>query len=153
MDLWPSVCSWGIKIPFMQEEGSKSFLQEKSGFLLQNCSFTISPEFTEQQGKGIALLGRAWGKYSTVIVMESWLDSIIDPRGWDKWDKSAIDLLSYLEFSNRGPASNTSARVSWAKVLPDAAAAKQYTLTIYIDGDKWIPGTGIPYYGGFATLV
>ncbi|OMO58276.1 Pectinesterase, catalytic [Corchorus capsularis] len=55
--------------------------------------------------------------------MESWLDTIIDPKGWDQWNKLVVDLLIYVEFSNRGPGSNTSTRVTWSKVLPGITSA------------------------------
>ncbi|OMO87920.1 Pectinesterase, catalytic [Corchorus capsularis] len=130
---------------------SKNSINQNSGYVFQNCSFTVAPEFSQRKEQVKALLGRAWGNYSTVIVMESWLDSIIYPRGWAQWDKPVVDLITYVEFRNRGPGSNTSGRVSWSKVLGDVASARQFTVVEFIGGDNWIPTTEAPYYGGFAT--
>ncbi|OMO90273.1 Pectinesterase, catalytic [Corchorus olitorius] len=161
-----TVFSSATKTPFMQMGNPvQIFPQQPSGYVFKNCSFIISLEFNLRKEHGIALLGRAWGNYSTVIIMESRLDFIFDPKGWDRWDKPTVDLLTYVEFSNRGPRSNTSARVTcskvcltqqvqthlefsnqrpwsnisarvtWSKVLPNSSSARQYTMTEFIGGD------------------
>ncbi|OMP00151.1 Pectinesterase, catalytic [Corchorus olitorius] len=83
---------------------SKSSSRQISSYVFQNCSFTLSPEFRSQE-KG---LGRAW----------------IGPVGSD-----CCGFTELEEFNNEGPSSNTSGRVSWSKVLPDAAATQQFTVT------------------------
>ncbi|CAI0437917.1 unnamed protein product [Linum tenue] len=49
---------------------------EEGGFVFDGCEFT---------GTGKAILGRAWGAYSTVVVYNSSIGDIVVPQGWDAW--------------------------------------------------------------------
>ena len=51
---------------------------------------------------------------------------------------------------NRGPGSNTSARVSWPgyKVITNSTEADQFTVGNFIQGGEWLNATGVPYYLG-----
>ncbi|KAI7982491.1 hypothetical protein LOK49_LG15G02271 [Camellia lanceoleosa] len=60
-------------------------------------------------------LGRPWGNLSTTIVMQSYLDDIIDPKGWLEWNGRSPDRVYYVEYNNSGPGANTQGRVKWAK--------------------------------------
>lgn len=81
-----------------------------TGFIIQNCTITASPDTKKANKTQIkGYLGRPWGVYSTVVVMESLLDDIIDPAGWSPWDVP-LDNLTYREFNNTGLGANTIAR-------------------------------------------
>ena len=51
-------------------------------------------------------LGRPWKAYSRTVVMLSYLDAHVDPRGWLEWDGDfALKTLFYGDFAlrTRGP--------------------------------------------------
>ena len=82
--------------------------------------------------------------------MESYIDDLIDPRGWVEWIESAnkssiIRRPYYLEYKNRGPGAVTKGRVTWASVTTDPNIASTFTVRNFINGDRWIP-TNIPHY-------
>ncbi|GAV89091.1 Pectinesterase domain-containing protein [Cephalotus follicularis] len=126
-----------------------------SGYVIQNCSLTVAPgdgPVNEEEDK--AYLGQPWSNYSKVMVIESLLDTLIDPQGWTKMaDNEQVDKLIYREYRIRGPGLNTSGRVNWPgyKVIHDALEAKPFTVSEFLTGDLWLPNTGMPYYSGFTT--
>lgn len=127
-------------------------LDEKSGFTLQGCYFTAAPE--AGMGANISgFLGRPWFPYSTVMVMESFLDTIITSSGWREWSDTPETNAIYLEYNNWGPGADTSGRVHWSgfKVVTDAKEAMPYTASHFIQGDEWIPPTKVPYDAGFLS--
>ncbi|KAK4422423.1 putative pectinesterase/pectinesterase inhibitor 22 [Sesamum alatum] len=83
-----------------------------SGFVIQNCTFTVAPGMERQKPLIKAYLGRPWSDFSTVVVMESYLDDIIQPTGWLSWGNTTTDKLTYYEFRNHGPGAATSKRVN-----------------------------------------
>ncbi|KAH1081173.1 hypothetical protein J1N35_020934 [Gossypium stocksii] len=90
-------------------------------------------------------LGRPWRDCARTIVMQSYLDDCIDPRGWLEFDSRSSDLdLSYAEYDNRGPGSATYGRVKWKgyRVI-HSLEAYQFTVREFIYGDWWIPATGV----------
>lgn len=125
----------------------------QSGFTLQGCKVTVSPEVGQARFSITGFLGRPWFPYSTVMVMESFLDSTVDPVGWEEWPDSPVTYVTYLEFRNWGPGADTSRRVRWPghKVVGDESDAVAYTASRMIRGDEWIPQTGIPYSSGFLS--
>ncbi|KAL8551049.1 hypothetical protein ACS0TY_000215 [Phlomoides rotata] len=77
-----------------------------SGFVIQNCRLTVAPGLESQKSHFSAYLGRPWSHFSTVVVMESMLDDIIQPEGWYPWNQDNVtDKLFYREFANCGPVS------------------------------------------------
>ncbi|XP_057493281.1 pectinesterase 2-like [Actinidia eriantha] len=110
----------------------------------QNCKITAVPHKSEVK----AYLGRPWRNYATVVFMESYLDDIVTPKGWMPLGNNTKML--YAEYNKRGPGANTSKRVKWPgyKVFTSATEAIPFTVSKWIDGDTWIPETGIPYKGG-----
>ncbi|GMP81530.1 hypothetical protein CsSME_00036208 [Camellia sinensis var. sinensis] len=59
--------------------------------------------------------GRPWGNFSRTIIMQSYLDDIIDPKGWLEWNGRSPDTVYYAEYKNEGPGANTGGRVPWEK--------------------------------------
>ena len=81
--------------------------------------------------------------------MLSNIDDVVDPAGWLEWDDDfALNTLFYGEYMNRGPGSNTSARVSWAsfRVIANASDASNFTVENLISRGEWLPPYDIPYY-------
>ncbi|KAG4911281.1 hypothetical protein JHK87_057397 [Glycine soja] len=61
----------------------------------------------------------------------------------------ALSTLYYAEFANWGPGSNTSNRVTWEGYhLIDEKDADDFTVHKFIQGDKWLPQTGVPFKAG-----
>lgn len=132
---------------------SRDSMSSTSGYVMQNCSFTNSPELKSSLPNAKIYLGRPRRKFATVIVMESFLDSIISPNGWTPMGDVGGDNVLYREYNNRGSGSNTSRRVPWAgyKVLRQPWEAIPYTVNKFINGSSWILETRVQYYGDLTT--
>ncbi|KAL1802265.1 hypothetical protein ACET3Z_030912 [Daucus carota] len=121
-------------------------INQNTGTSIQNCSITPAEDLAATK----IFLGRPWKEYSRVVVMESFLDSLIDPAGWSIWDGDfALSTLYYGEYNNRGPGSDTSKRVTWPgyRVI-NVTDAGNFTVSNFLGGDSWLPKTGVPYNGG-----
>jgi len=123
---------------------------EKTGFTFQHCKFTMSPEDENRKSEVHATLGRPWRAYSTVAILHCFIDSMVDPRGWEGMSGLPTDKVTYVEFENVGPGSNTDGRVDWpgVTVLRNANHALPFTASYLLDADSWIPSTGVPYHSG-----
>ncbi|KAG5630342.1 hypothetical protein H5410_002059 [Solanum commersonii] len=78
--------------------------------------------------------------------MESYIDNLIDPKGWVEWigsaNKSVVNRRSYyLEYKNRGPGVVTKGRVTWASVTTDPNIASDFTIRNFISGDQKVNTT------------
>ncbi|MCO5552814.1 hypothetical protein L7F22_006331 [Adiantum nelumboides] len=102
---------------------------EESGFSFVRCKLT---------GSGVLYLGRAWGPYSRVVFVSSYIDAQIVPDGWYNWgDYSRERTVFYGEYQCRGPGSNMKGRVVWSHQLSTAQAAPFMSLS-FVDGEQWI---------------
>ncbi|KAA8548962.1 hypothetical protein F0562_000646 [Nyssa sinensis] len=123
---------------------------ETTAIVLQNCTITAEPDVLAAKPPVRIFLGRPWKPFSRTIIMNSQIDSIIDPQGWYEWAGTIhLDTLYYGEYNNRGPGSVQTKRVTWKglkKLTPDEAA--NYTPGKLLLGDDWIPATGVPYESG-----
>lgn len=80
--------------------------------------------------------------------MESFLDKLIDPKGWyESGDKKALSTLNYVEYANCGPGANTKGRVQWPgyHIAKNSEEVKPYTVENFINGTIWLPSLGIPF--------
>ncbi|KAK9060952.1 hypothetical protein SSX86_018132 [Deinandra increscens subsp. villosa] len=129
----------------------RQYQNESSGFSLQGCNITAGEDLKpviDQFKK--AFLGRPWFDYARTVFMESFLDDLVDPLGWeDGWGHK--DTAYCGEYNNYGPGSTTDHRVDWPnyEAITDPDIAKQFTVVEFIVGDDWIPTTGVPYVPGF----
>ncbi|TKY47990.1 pectinesterase 30 [Spatholobus suberectus] len=124
--------------------------KEKTGFTFQRCKFTMSPQDSDRKSEVRATLGRPLRAYSTVAILQSYIDSIVVPQGWEPMPHQPTDKVTYIEFDNVGPGSNTSDRVDWpgVTVLRHPTQAAPFTASYLLDADSWIPSTGVPYDNG-----
>ncbi|GFP94014.1 probable pectinesterase/pectinesterase inhibitor 46 [Phtheirospermum japonicum] len=146
--------------------GTTDFIFGDAAVVIQNSDILVRKPLKSKttivtaQGKlspysktGISIqktfLGRPWRNYSTVVVMESKLGSLIDPKGWLPWHKNttAPDTIFYVEHGNVGPGANTDNRVKWKglRVKDTQNDATNFTVRSLIDGDQWLPATGVPF--------
>ncbi|CAA3008638.1 Putative pectinesterase/pectinesterase inhibitor 28 [Olea europaea subsp. europaea] len=130
-------------------------MRQPTGLVLQNCTFTADPTYHPVRNTLKSYLGRPWKEYSRTIIMESYLDDLIQPQGWLPWNETfALETLFYAEFNNRGPGAPKAQRIKWSgvKELPSNRVVR-FTAAEFIGGDVWIPSTGVPYSSSFIFPV
>ncbi|CAI0551603.1 unnamed protein product [Linum tenue] len=124
---------------------------QNTGTSVQNCAVLATEDLKTSNVTTKTYLGRPWKEYSTTIVMESFVDGLIDPAGWTPWNASsfALDTLYYAEFNNTGPGSSTRDRVHWLGYhVANETDAKNFTVSKFLGGNSWLPQTGVPYTAG-----
>ncbi|KAL2332547.1 hypothetical protein Fmac_020128 [Flemingia macrophylla] len=121
---------------------------DNTAFTFQRCTFTVSPQDSPFKSLLHATLGRPLRPYSRVAIFHSYIDSIVDPKGWEPMPHQPTDKVTYVEFHNVGPGSNTDRRVDWPGVtlLQHPSQALPFTASRLLDADSWIPLTGVPYH-------
>ncbi|XP_027364504.1 pectinesterase-like [Abrus precatorius] len=126
---------------------------QNTGVSIQNCCMIAASELSDANNNYNDIstyLGRPWKEYSRTVCMQSFMDGLIDPKGWVEWSGDfALSTLYYAEFANWGPGSNTSNRVTWEGYhLIDQNDAGDFTVSKFIQGDQWLPKTGVPFKAG-----
>ncbi|CAL5400530.1 unnamed protein product [Camellia sinensis] len=124
--------------------------RQPTGIVLQNCTIKADKAYRPVQHILKAYLGRPWKEYSRTIIMESYIDDLIQPDGWMPWnDTFALDTCFYTEYNNRGPASSKLKRVQWKGVKEvTKTRIERFVASNFLTGNKWIPKTGVPYTPG-----
>lgn len=121
------------------------------GFVFQFCTVAAETDLLHANFTVNTYLGRAWRVYARVVFMESFISSVVHPDGWLPWNSTAlVDRLYYAEFKNTGPGAHISGRVHWPGVhsMLGAAEASKFTVQNFIGGNRWLPGTGVPFTPG-----
>ncbi|KAH9730556.1 Pectinesterase [Citrus sinensis] len=122
---------------------------QNTGISILNCKVAAASDLIPYQTEFKTYLGRPWKEYSRTVFMLSYLGDLIAPAGWLEWNGTfALSTLFYGEYKNRGPGSNTSARVTWPgyRVINNSAVAAQFTAGPFLQGSEWLNSTGIPFY-------
>jgi pectinesterase len=86
--------------------------------------------------------------------MQSYFSNIISPEGWLEMDgKFGLDTLTYGEYMNTGPGAGVASRVKWPgyRVLNDSREAEKFTVAQFIEGNLWLPSTGVAYIAGLTV--
>ncbi|KAL3572883.1 hypothetical protein D5086_026787 [Populus alba] len=115
---------------------------QNTGISIQNCKI---------EAQSVTYLGRPWKEYSRTVVMQSLLDGSIDPEGWFPWaGGSSPKSIYYGEYSNSGPGSSTSGRVTWPGYHSSLTSeeAQRFTVGSFISGNVWLPPTGVAFDSG-----
>ncbi|KAK2637796.1 hypothetical protein Ddye_025591 [Dipteronia dyeriana] len=131
----------------------RNYTYQPTAIVIQNSTITADPGFLSVNGQHKAYLGRPWSEYSRTVIMESFIDGVIDPSGWLPWDgEKGINTCFYAEFENTGPGANNTQRVNW-KGLKNISReeAQQFTAGKIIEGDEWIMNVTVPYNSGLFT--
>ncbi|PKI67106.1 hypothetical protein CRG98_012527 [Punica granatum] len=119
-----------------------------TGISIHGCRVAPAREFMSVKGSFKSYLGRPWKRYSRTVIMKTDLDGLIDPKGWMEWSGDfALSTLFYGEYMNTGNGALTKSRVRWAgfHVLRSPEEAHPYSVSRFIQGDSWIPKTGVPF--------
>ncbi|CAL9157816.1 unnamed protein product [Musa hybrid cultivar] len=124
---------------------------QNTGTSIQNCNVVPADDLIPVKGSIPSYLGRPWKAYSRTVVMQSYIDSHINSKGWLEWDgEFALKTLFYGEYQNRGPGAGTGGRVKWPgyHVITDANTAKAFTVASLIQGGSWLKETGVAFAEG-----
>ncbi|KAK9282428.1 hypothetical protein L1049_005345 [Liquidambar formosana] len=123
---------------------------QNTGTSIHNCTIKAADDLASSNGTTQTFLGRPWKQYSRTVYMQSFMGSLINPAGWDRWSGDfALNTSYYAEYNNTGPGSNTTNRVTWLGYhVINATNATNFTVSNFLLGDIWLPQTGVPYTGG-----
>ncbi|CAI9770322.1 unnamed protein product [Fraxinus pennsylvanica] len=122
---------------------------ENTGISILNSRVAPASDFRAVKGRFKNYLGRPWKKYSRAVFLKTDLDGLIDRKGWKEWTGDfALSTLYYAEYMNTGIGASTENRVKWSgfHVLKDPQEASPFTVKNFIQGDSWIPSTGVPFW-------
>ncbi|CAA7017329.1 unnamed protein product [Microthlaspi erraticum] len=124
-------------------------LNQTTGIVIHNSVVREAPG-AQLGRRGVrTYLGRPWKEYARMVVMETYLDRLVDPKGWLDWNHSTSfrRTLYYGEYRNTGPGSGTENRVDWAgfHVISDIEEARQFTLPEFVGAASWLPATKVPF--------
>ncbi|EEF36656.1 pectinesterase [Ricinus communis] len=117
---------------------------ETTGFVLHDC--TIVQE-EEESGKTPTYLGRPGGRYARTIILQSYIGNGIDPEGWIiGFSSREKEIMFFAEFENHGPgADRKRAKLEGYQVITSKSEAVKFTPIHFIQGDLWLPQTGVPF--------
>uniref|UniRef100_A0A7N0VB77 Pectinesterase n=1 Tax=Kalanchoe fedtschenkoi TaxID=63787 RepID=A0A7N0VB77_KALFE len=127
---------------------------QPTGFSFQFCNFTADTDLIPNVNSTQTYLGRPWKPYSRTVIMQSYLSNAIRPEGWLEWNGDfALDTLYYGEYLNYGPGAGLGRRVKWPgyHALNSSAEAESFTVGQFIEGNLWLPSTGVKYISGFSV--
>ncbi|RWR95265.1 putative pectinesterase/pectinesterase inhibitor 28 [Cinnamomum micranthum f. kanehirae] len=127
---------------------------ERTAIIIQNCTITSEADYFPLRAKLPSYLGRPWKEYSRTFILQSQIDEIIHPDGWLPWTGDfGLRTCFYTEFDNRGPGAAKDKRVQWrgVKTITEEHAQK-FTAARFIQGDRWIKGSGVPYTPGLLPV-
>lgn len=122
-----------------------------TGISILNCRVRPASEFATSMGSFKTFLGRPWKKYSRTVFLKTDLDGLVNPKGWGEWDGDfALSTLYYGEYMNTGNGASTRDRVNWPgfHVLSSANEASPFTVNQFLQGERWIPASGVPFWSG-----
>ncbi|KAL5716021.1 pectinesterase [Ranunculus cassubicifolius] len=122
---------------------------QTTGFAIQFSTIN-SDMYNIACGLQSTYLGRPWREYARSVVMQSYLSDIIKPEGWVEWNnRTSTKTVYYGEFKNDGPGANLEDRVKWRGYhVMNKDEANKFTVKNLINGDLWLPETGIKYTKG-----
>ncbi|KAL6548225.1 hypothetical protein OROGR_008646 [Orobanche gracilis] len=129
----------------------RTLINQTSAVVLQNCRIMPGGDYPVEDKSYRAYLGRPWKEFSRTIIMDSQIDSLINPDGWSSWNETSahLDTCWYTEVNNHGPGADLAGRVKWPGIKSvSTEEAGAFTPGEYMVGDSWIADKGIPYDSG-----
>ncbi|KAJ1437081.1 Pectinesterase, catalytic [Sesbania bispinosa] len=127
---------------------------EPTGFSIQFCNISADSDLLTSVNSTQTYLGRPWKPYSRTIFMQSYISDVLRPEGWLEWNGDfALDTLYYAEYMNYGPGAGLNKRVKWPgyHVMNDSSQASNFTVTQFIEGNLWLPSTGVTFTAGLGV--
>ncbi|GAV73986.1 Pectinesterase domain-containing protein/PMEI domain-containing protein [Cephalotus follicularis] len=127
---------------------------QPTGFSIQFCNISADTDLAASLNTSATYLGRPWKLYSRTIIMQSYMSNAINPQGWLEWNgEFALDTLYYGEFMNYGPGAGLGSRVKWPgyHALNSSIEVANFTVAQFIEGNLWLPSTGVKYTAGLAV--
>ncbi|XP_062089042.1 pectinesterase-like [Humulus lupulus] len=124
---------------------------QNTGISILDCKLAAAADLLPVRSSFRTYLGRPWKEYSRTVIMKSYIDESVEPAGWLEWNGTfALSTLYYGEYMNRGPGSNTTARVTWPgfRVINSSVEASKFTVDVFIQGPEWLNFTRVPYFSG-----
>ncbi|CAH8391291.1 unnamed protein product [Eruca vesicaria subsp. sativa] len=121
---------------------------QNTGISIHNCTITPFDNLIDVN----TFLGRPWKDFSTTVIMKSFMDGFVNPKGWLPWvGDNAPDTIFYAEHLNFGPGASTKNRVKWRglRLFLTKKEANRFTVKPFIDGKKWLPATKVPFKADF----
>ncbi|KAI1454406.1 carbohydrate esterase family 8 protein [Annulohypoxylon moriforme] len=127
--------------------------QDSSGigiYVFDQCLVTAAEGYASATKSGV-YLGRPYSEYARVVFKDSYLDSVVQPAGWEQWSSSdpRLDDILFAEFNNTGPGNwenNAAARKGFGKAT--LLTSDTYTLSDVMDSTSWIDMT---YWSSIST--
>ncbi|KAJ1418761.1 Pectinesterase, catalytic [Sesbania bispinosa] len=127
---------------------------EPTGFSFQFCNISADSDLLPSVSSTETYLGRPWKTYSRTVFMQSYMSDVIRPQGWIEWNGNfALDTLYYAEYMNSGQGAGLANRVKWSgyHALNDSKQASNFTVAQFIEGNLWLPSTGVTYTAGLTV--
>ncbi|CAJ1940608.1 unnamed protein product [Sphenostylis stenocarpa] len=127
---------------------------EPTGFSFQFCNITADSDLEPLVSTTQTYLGRPWKAYSRTVFMQSFMSEVIRAEGWLEWNGNfALDTLYYGEYLNTGAGAGIANRVKWTgyHALNDSSQVNNFTVTQFIEGNLWLPSTGVTYTAAFTV--
>lgn len=127
---------------------------QPTGFSIQFCNISADTDLLPFVNSTATYLGRPWKLYSRTIIMQSYISGAIRPEGWLEWNQDfALDTLYYAEYMNFGPGAGVGSRVKWPgyHALNTSAQAVNFTVAQFIEGNLWLPSTGVKFTAGLGV--
>ncbi|GAB4861912.1 hypothetical protein Ancab_037167 [Ancistrocladus abbreviatus] len=127
--------------------------EENTGFVFQHCRVTSEPG-SDLVRIPRTYLGRPWKTHARVVFMETYLDNLIDPAGWSRWnDNDPPHTIYFAEYMNEGPGAVTTGRVNWPGYhwVKDEEEISQFTIKNFLmrpAQTEWLKASRIPYTDG-----
>lgn len=151
-------CTFLVRKPLINQQNivtaqGRKESRQPTAIVLQNCTITAHPELYPVRKDFRTYLGRPWKEFSRTIIMESFIDDLIQPDGWMPWEGDwGLKTCFYTEFNNWGPGSNKTDRVKWLGVKTITQdIARNFTPELFIGGNEWIVSAIVAYTPGFTS--
>ncbi|XP_047325346.1 probable pectinesterase/pectinesterase inhibitor 34 [Impatiens glandulifera] len=126
---------------------------QNTGISIHACKIQAAGDLQASNVSFDTYLGRPWKLYSRTVYMQSYLGSLVHPRGWLEWNTTfALDTLYYGEYMNTGPGAGLGGRVKWPgyHVINSTEDAGKFTVAQFIYGSSWLPSTGVAFLAGLS---
>ncbi|GLJ09569.1 hypothetical protein SUGI_0112080 [Cryptomeria japonica] len=123
---------------------------QNTGISIQNCNITAAADLIAVKSSFPSYLGRPWREYSRTVYINSFIDDVVQPRGWLEWSgNQSLSTLYYGEYMNWGAGAGTAARVQWPGYhVMNIIDALNFTVGNFISADTWL--NTVPFTAGLA---